>query len=71
MKDSQWRLEFVFGHTVHFTELVSCMEWGIAVSFAKPVNVYVLAGGCYAFIDGRIPRAVYEASDALSSPRRH
>jgi hypothetical protein len=43
--------------------------WRIAVSYAKPVNVYVVAGGCYAFSEGRTPRGVYEASVALSSPK--
>ena len=62
-------MEFVFGHTVHLTELVNCMVWGIAVNFGKPVNVYVVAGGCYTFSEGRIPRRVYEASAALSFPK--
>jgi hypothetical protein len=48
-------LEFVFGHTVHFTELVSCMAWGIAVIFEKPVSVTVVAGGRYAFSEGAHP----------------
>lgn len=59
----------MFGHTVHFTELVSCVVWGIAVSFEKPVNVYVVAGGRYTFREGRIPRGVYEASAALLPQR--
>ena len=59
----------MFGHTVHFTELGSFMVWGIAVSFEKPVNVYVVAGGCYTFSEGRIPRGVYETSAALSTPK--
>jgi hypothetical protein len=61
-------LEFVFGHTVHFIELVNHMVWGIAV-LRNQFNVYVVPGGRYTFSERRIPPGVYEASAALSFPK--
>jgi hypothetical protein len=69
MKGGQRHLEFVFGHTLHFTELISYMVWGIAVSFEKPVKIYILVGECYIFIEGRIPRGGLPGFSALPPER--